>query len=534
MKTGKILDPIHGLIEITEIEEFIINQKIFGRLRKVKQNTLLNYIFPGANHTRFEHSIGVMHLAEMIYNKSNENVETTYLKKQKYSVDKKHFSIIDFIEEKSEQEVILQELRLAALLHDIGHGPTSHKFDDFTITGERLLEILHSEKNVFGEYLDYFEKYIELNDLKSDKIEHELVSCIFVIKLIHELKGNFNFTKESIEIIHSLRIKNILKMIDPAFLPDYEIEINKKNFTNYFNSIIASFPFDADRMDYLYRDSFYSGVKYGFFDQSRVLASLLPVEYQGKFTLGIKKSGLDSIIRFIQSRNHLYTQVYFHKTNCATNAMLDFVFRNLDGKSALENIKDYDPFEKFYCENGDEYFFNNTLKTILNNNGCEINKKGCVENDVLDELLDRNLWKKSIEVRENLKLDSEEESTIQNISQYVSTLKEKEKKSKYDPEKMKELKRRLEQEEKKIYIQEHYSSNFGLKGIEKSKLVLIDKEHEDGIRSDWNKINDEFYFLSQTNVFIKRIYVRRTFTTAKEFIDIENKIKKHMQDLDMN
>ena len=214
--------------------------------------------------------------------------------------------------------------------------------------------------------------------------------------------------------------------------------------------------------------------------------------------------------------------------------MLDFVFRNLEGESALENIRDYDRFEDFYCKNGDEYFFNNTLKNILNNNGCKVCEEGCVENDVLDELLDRNLWKKSFEIRENLKLDNEEESNVQNISQYVDALKKKEKNSRYDPEKMKELKRMLEQEEKKIYIQEHYSSNFGLKGIEKSKLVLIDKEHKDGIRNDWNKINDEFYFLSQTNVFIKRIYVRRTFTTAKEFIDIENKIKKHMQDLDMN
>lgn len=531
MKTGKILDPIHGLIEITEIEEFIINQKIFGRLRKVKQNTLLNYIFPGANHTRFEHSIGVMHLAEMIYNKSNENVETTYLKKQKYGVDKKYFSVIDYIKEKKEQEVILQELRLAALLHDIGHGPTSHKFDDFTITGEQLLEILYTKKNIFNEYLNYFEKYIDLNNLKSDKIEHELVSCVFVINLIHTLKENQNFTQESKEIIHLLRIKNILKMIDPAFLPDYEIEINKKNFTNYFNSIIASFPFDADRMDYLYRDSFYSGVKYGFFDQSRILASLLPVEQQGKFTLGIKKSGLDSIIRFIQSRNHLYTQVYFHKTNCATNAMLDFVFRNLEDESALENIKDYDSFENFYCKNGDEYFFNNTLKTILDNNGCKVCEDGCVENDVLDELLDRNLWKKTIEIRENIKLDDTDEEKIHNIKDYVKALKEKEETHRYDPNKIMALKSRLENEEKKIYIQEHYSSNFGLKGVEKSKLVLIDAN---GVRDDWNKINDEFYFLSQTNVFIKRIYVRRTFNTAKEFIEIENKIKQYMKELDMN
>ncbi|MDR6487883.1 HD superfamily phosphohydrolase [Chryseobacterium vietnamense] len=516
MKTGKILDPIHGLIEITEIEEFIINQKIFGRLRKVKQNTLLNYIFPGANHTRFEHSIGVMHLAELMYNKSNENVETTYLKKQKYGVNKEYFSVIDYIKEKDEQEIILQELRLAALLHDIGHGPTSHKFDDFTVTGQKLLDILKTKKDVFNDFLGYFENFINSKKIQNKKIEHELVSCVFVIKLIHDLKSNENLTNESLKIKKSIKVENILKMIDPEFLPDYEIEIAGKNFTNYFNSIIAGFPFDADRMDYLYRDSFYSGVKYGFFDQSRILASLLPVEHAGKFTLGIKKSGLDSIVRFIQSRNHLYTQVYFHKTNSATNAMLDFVFRHLNGQSVLDNIENYKGFEDFYCRNGDEYFFNTTLKDILEKNGCRVCEDGCIENDVLDELLDRNLWKRCFEERKNIKDIQKKEDFNQH---------------KFDQEKLDELKSRLEKDDG-ILIHENYSSNMGLKGYEKSRAVLIDNDLKK-TRNDWSGISDEMEFLSMTNVFIKRVYVRRneTFTTADEFKKIEERIKLLVKDL---
>ncbi|WP_286967512.1 HD domain-containing protein [Flavobacterium sp. UBA4854] len=511
MKTGKILDPIHGLIEITEIEEFIINQKIFGRLRKVKQNTLLNYIFPGANHTRFEHSIGVMHLSEIIFNKSNENVEVTYLKKQKYGVNKKFKSLKDILVNE-EFETILQELRLAALLHDIGHGPTSHKFDDFTITGNRLIEIIKTESDIFELFLDDIIHYISAKGLETKRIEHELVSCVFIIKIINTLKKNKYLTNESLKIRDQINLKNILKMIDPSFLPNHEIIIKDKNYTNYFNSIIASFPFDADRMDYLYRDSFYSGVKYGFFDQSRILTSLLPIEHNGKVTLGIKKSGLDSVIRFIQSRNHLYNQVYFHKTNSATNSMLDFVFRHLTKISVLDNVKNFKDYEEFYCKNGDEYFFNSTLKNILSDNGCDVCGENCIENIVLDELIDRNLWKRCYEKRINVK-NAKKSSDFNTY--------------KFDQIKLNQIKNQLEA--KGIFIQENYSSNLGLKGLDKSKSVLIDKDLNT-ISNEWDKVSDEMEFLSMTNVFIKRIYVRRTFETAEDFIKIENQIKELLKD----
>ncbi|NJI72283.1 HD domain-containing protein [Sphingobacterium kitahiroshimense] len=510
MKIGKILDPIHGLIEITEIEEFIINQRIFGRLRKVKQNTLLNYVFPGANHTRFEHSIGVMHLSEIIFNKSNENVEAVRIKNEKYGKDKEYKTIQEICDDDELLKVTIQELRLAALLHDVGHGPTSHKFDDFTITGEKLLEILSSDSENFSEFIEDFRNYLKSNQDK--KIQHELVSSVFIIKLINTLKKEPNFSTNSISIIKSLNIKNILKMIDPKFLPEHEIIINEKNCTDYFNSIIASFPFDADRMDYLYRDSFYSGVKYGFFDQSRILTSLLPIEHKNKITLGIKKSGLDSIVRFIQSRNHLYNQVYFHKTNSATNTMLDFVFRNLSDKSALEDVNEYSDYEDFYCKNGDEYFFNSTLKDCLNSNECAPCEDVCVENEVLDELLDRNLWKRIYEERIN-------DKAARNNDDFE--------KRKFDNGKLSTLKNELEG--MNIFIHENYSSNLGLKGANKSKSVLIDKKNNQ-IIDDWSAVSDEIQFLNQTNVFIKRIYLRRGSKNVTELKMHEDLVISKMQD----
>ena len=81
---GSILDPLHGDIKLSEIEKWCIYQPIFSRLRKVKQNTFLYYVFPSANHTRFEHSIGVMHLAGKVFDACKENYATGEKKLEKY------------------------------------------------------------------------------------------------------------------------------------------------------------------------------------------------------------------------------------------------------------------------------------------------------------------------------------------------------------------------------------------------------------------------------------------------------------------
>ena len=84
--TGNILDPIHGLIKMSEIEKWIIFQKPFSRLKRIKQNTFLYYVFPSANHTRFEHSLGVMHIASEMYEYCKHNFANGQNKKEKYNL----------------------------------------------------------------------------------------------------------------------------------------------------------------------------------------------------------------------------------------------------------------------------------------------------------------------------------------------------------------------------------------------------------------------------------------------------------------
>ena len=300
MYTGNILDPIHGLIKLSEIEKCILSQKPFNRLRRIKQNTFLYLVFPSANHTRFEHSIGVMYLANQIYLHANENYETGAYKKEKYNV--KQTTDFEFCSTsnilKENEKLLIQELRLAALLHDVGHGPMSHKFDEYTIIGTQLLDIVKSDTdlNVFYESFKNI-----LKGHESKRIEHEIVSCVFIIKLIADLKiiakeSDGKFNEEQKEVIKKLNIGRIIKMIEPTFDAIEKIEFDGVDYTDFFSSIVSSFPLDADRMDYLYRDSYFSGVKYGFYDLSRLLMSFIPVNINNSISLTIKESGLDSVI----------------------------------------------------------------------------------------------------------------------------------------------------------------------------------------------------------------------------------------------
>ncbi len=509
MYTGNILDPIHGLIKLSEIEKWILGQKPFNRLRRVKQNTFLYLVFPSANHSRFEHSIGVMHLAYQIYLNANENYDTGSYKREKYRVkETESFQFFSTRENlNSNEKILVQELRLAALLHDVGHGPMSHKFDQYTITGENLLEILKTNTD-FTNYIDNFKQLLKGHE--KEKIEHEIVSCVFIIKLISNLKKVANtskgkFSEVQISLINELNVGRIIKMIEPKFDTIQKIEFNNIDYTDFFNSIISSFPLDADRMDYLYRDSYFSGVKYGLYDLSRLLMSFIPINDNGKITLAIKESGIDSVVRFIQSRTHLYNQVYFHKTNRAANCMLDYACRMLDTSNSILNIKNYDEFESFYWNNSDELFLWSSLKSLISTK---------TESEVLDELLQRRLWKrvyqKKIVLTPQDKFDLKRK--LDGIKSKISTA-------------TKNL------ENKKIYVAIDIFPNKVFKDYEKSKIKIVKKlDSNYTLESNWKSFNKELKIL-ECEVYIFRIYMRRKFNSPEEFVQQKSDVLTEFKDI---
>ena len=212
-----IHDPIHGQLKIDDWLIKIIDTPEFQRLRRISQLGFANLVYPGANHTRFEHSLGTMHIARLLVEKMNI----------------------------SEDEKI--EILAAAILHDIGHGPFSH-------CSEEVMK-----------------KYLNLTHEDVDKI----LKCSTIKDILEEL---------------GLKISRIVDYIKGK------------------QSNIISGDIDVDRMDYLVRDSYYTGVAYGVFDISRLISK---ISFEGK-TMIIEAGGLKAAESLLISRFMMYPTVYYH------------------------------------------------------------------------------------------------------------------------------------------------------------------------------------------------------------------------------
>ncbi|NMH65656.1 HD domain-containing protein [Shewanella salipaludis] len=388
--TGKILDPIHGIIRLTKLELQFVDHALFQRLRNIKQNTFLYKVFPSAMHSRFEHSLGVMHL-------SYEILKNLKLNSYRYQSKYKDGHIFDGIDSLSLANI--QELRLAALLHDIGHGPMSHQFDSFMCQKEDL------EVHLGDDFCDVFDMIKD-----GSNIEHEHISIIFVKIIYNSLDEKYR---------EQINIDNVMKIIEGEY-KDKEIMVNLNagvlDILPLFTSVISSCPIDADRMDYLLRDSYFSGVKCGVYDYNRLFMSIVPVINGNKVYLAYKESGIDSVVEFINSRASLFGQVYYHKTNRAFSAMLgnvcDIAKKNKSGEG-LNLFTFYEPdsanpeskseqLESFYIKNSDDYFLHEQLPEFV----FDSENPGIGE-AILADIINRVPWSKEYESKiypKNLKI----------------------------------------------------------------------------------------------------------------------------------
>ncbi len=238
-----IRDSVYGDISFNEFEISIMDQPQFQRLRRIKQLGLINLIFPGANHTRFEHSIGTMYLASRLSN-----------------------------ELELEQEDV-ELVKTSALLHDIGHGPFSH-------VSEGVLSFPHEELT----------KYVIKNTSIRDILEEK-----------HDIK-------KIIEIING----------EGSLGP------------------IVSGELDVDRMDYLLRDSHYTGVAYGVIDYERLISNLKLDK-----TLNLDIKGVQAAEGALVSRYFMYPSVYQHHTTRIVNSMFRRILRRLIDEKTIEEKKIY-------------------------------------------------------------------------------------------------------------------------------------------------------------------------------------------------
>ena len=253
-----IIDPIHDFIRVYGPELRIIDSPVFQRLRGIRQLSGAHLTYPGAQHTRFEHSLGVMHIASQAGQALKE----------------KGILKTDDIE----------NLRVAALLHDIGHGPFSHLFE----------EILQQRK-----------------------------------KISHEEMGR--------RIILKTELGDILSKsgYDKKFITKLAFGDSKPQFMNQIISGILS----ADIMDYLLRDGYFTGAEHAKIDHKRITQSL--EVHQKK--LALESSALYSFESMMHSRHQMFKAVYFHKTVRSAEVMLLESIRLADKELGLTslNLDDY-------------------------------------------------------------------------------------------------------------------------------------------------------------------------------------------------
>jgi HD superfamily phosphohydrolase len=254
--------PVHGFVPFNDWEREIISQPAFQRLRRIRQLAWTDLVYPGAMHTRFEHSLGVMHTATLLYD--------SIVQKSRDVLEEQHAYTVEGLQRDR------QLVRLAALLHDVGHSPFSHSSEDL------------------------FPK----RDGGNDRFAHEDYSAAIVrTELLssienHPLSQNTELSAEKIAAL---------------------IEGSAGAKRSLFWRGLISGHLDADRVDYLLRDSHHIGVHYGRFDFRRLISSAIAIRGEGKESprLGIEEGGWHAAEALVLARYFMFTQVYFHKTRVA-------------------------------------------------------------------------------------------------------------------------------------------------------------------------------------------------------------------------
>ncbi|NCB74271.1 MAG: HD domain-containing protein [Clostridia bacterium] len=300
-KIRQIYDNLYGYITFDKEKfEFILKDSFFLRLHNLKQMGLGYYVYPDALHTRFAHSLGV------------------YCNITKIIESQKQYTGNEIISDDD-----IYKIQLSGLLHDIGHLPLSHTFE------EALQRFDKYENNC--EKLDDKNKVVASNivsdpdDLPKNKSENSY----FDEPKLHEKLGEFVLGGS--EISHQLEKRGISYLdIANGFKGFGDINSLDKPAESMYDKQIRNFlhsQLDADRLDYLLRDSGFSGVKTGSFDIDKLLNSIV---YDEKANYGIDESGIRALEQFLMGRFVAYCQVVANKKVMAFEFMAqDFYFRLL-------------------------------------------------------------------------------------------------------------------------------------------------------------------------------------------------------------
>ena len=280
MPSIEINDAVHKTIRLSEHEHRVLNHPYVQRLRFIRQLGFVSFVYPSATHERFSHALGTMHVAGKFADQLFYNGEQ---------------SVLANILAEKEKGFLTKILRLSGLLHDIGHAPFSH-------TAEKVMPSFKDLRELpFAWFKTSDEKRLAT---------HEDYTVLLLAGMTEGEEAVLN--QEEAQIISSLVHHKKIK-IPPAWHKRFSPKINTHELHTMVRSIVSG-DIDADRMDYLLRDSHFTGVVYGHFDFNWLIANLGVVESGEDYIMSISEPGVHALEHYLFARYHMYVQVYMHKT----------------------------------------------------------------------------------------------------------------------------------------------------------------------------------------------------------------------------
>jgi HD superfamily phosphohydrolase len=375
MKRGVLYDVLYGFVPITEWEEEIINSPFFQRLRWIKQLSFANYIFPGAEHNRFGHTIGVMHSMEQMLRALGLAVTEKELFDAKSS---------------SEEAMLHKSLRIAALMHDIGTFPFSHTVEYGYIRhgNDDRRKAKHS-KNLVNNH-EHLGAFIIKNTRYEGGITHILEKYGFDMQMISKIiKGESPYSIAN-QLMHS--------------------------------------DLDADRMDYLMRDAHYTGIKYGEFDRDYILANLETFDLgRNQLGFGVRENAMRAVEDFLIARFNWYSQVIKNPGS----AKFDVLSAKISQSFLQEDlIYQFHDLLTMIEERDERFFWFNDVYFI---NRCqEVRHLGLMDDPLTNELIEMLLYRKAPKtvhhpefahkILESTGSETEREKRIKRIKAIVSDM----------------------------------------------------------------------------------------------------------------
>lgn len=389
-------DVIHGDLGVTAEEMRVIDHPLFQRLRGIMQTGTLYLYTQSAVHTRFEHSIGVLAMAERLLNalelESRKISDKLYVPETASVAQAVRYYEVDPVL----RDEIRRVTRIAALVHDLGHGPFSHAFDAFACSVESVQGLLADPR------LRLLEGYRDaILASKSGRVSHEAVSCMLFAVLWNELCGE--------DWVVSC-IASVLLAVPPVDVPEQLVP-----WVSFIRDIVSSAPIDADRMDYLLRDGRATGYARGY-EADRLLKCVLCVRADTEvesYKIGWRYSGLPAIEEFVDLRYTFFKRFYTAKTSRAADLMLRRISEvALREGLTLIDADTLDGFVESYLDLSDDSF----LRLLMGKGGRDFSRDEEIM-ALARQIRERRLWKRVFEFSESGMRELDPQVLLQELRQ---------------------------------------------------------------------------------------------------------------------